>query len=964
MLLELSSCWITKINTAVASNHGSQGLHETIEFQTPHYTQNPLSNPYIPCIFNFLGCARHFYLEELQEWTFHTSEHMKDLPFPVHPQLNHDTAGTLDSQHYDPNSSSFGLSHNQDQSSSLLPLDSQSQTISLDTTSNHRTPSNNPSCSQTNPEEAISQFEKSILPFSLFSQRKAAKLIAELKRLVVEEKEFGDTEDASAKVILESPASSFQDSSSTSEVMDTDNTSVSSSDPRPLTQGQVTSTPTSSKHRHRCEKCIYFCTRPDCDYATHSKIDWKRHEEGDKHWPQERYLCFHCPLPLPTTDFLGNLSCQFCHIPLPPGVDSRTHFLQCDIARENIKSFGRDDHFSKHLREKHSMNTRDRAQAVASWKYIIHSNWPRQCDFCEVRFQAWEERMQHLAEHFLAIFKAKPKGFRPPGFGVQRKDDDSDDDDDNSPFNDGKPICGQKRAARSSFQTQPKTSKSRHTQTNRMSTQGGTRRRSHGPTHLVEMKDELLTTSPPGRRTSLALERYLNDPDEPTPTTWKTSAHSQKTHFQCPVRISRPPRTLFGYETYEPQHLGRATAAKHSKDVGQELEAKARVPVSLMEIGELLKKIKKRYGLQDTIGIQSKVICLPLDNGKPHFHLKFVCQNSSAGPSIIFRIPSNEFVELTNALSTSIEFDKHSWDLCDQNGSQQTLHHIYHGSKMRPVKENTRRWSFHEMVKSREQYFAMLSRAYLDPAFSKAEASRSFGTKNEQARQSLKALGILSQFRGPRMSILGFARDQLPFRQLIGRTESIEGKCGSIIAFMGKSFAVQTQVPQKKTQSYSVTASGLFEEAVVLIDALRSLHDTPITPHTRFHMDLKPANILCSYVVHSELFKVSDFGMSSFAFNKKQIGGSISSRASARGKIQIWHYSALPQKNLSSQRISFQQQEKLYQKQILRDSARFLRLIDGNMYYTADIYDQAYDQRLDKFGRAIFNFQFAFLGSQ
>jgi hypothetical protein len=57
----------------------------------------------------------------------------------------------------------------------------------------------------------------------------------------------------------------------------------------------------------------YQCTYPDCMSAFASPVDWKRHEEKDKHWPQQRYMCLECPISV--TDGLFQLFCSFCSMP-------------------------------------------------------------------------------------------------------------------------------------------------------------------------------------------------------------------------------------------------------------------------------------------------------------------------------------------------------------------------------------------------------------------------------------------------------------------------------------------------------------------------------------------------------------------------------------------------------------------------------------------------------------------------
>jgi hypothetical protein len=384
------------------------------------------------------------------------------------------------------------------------------------------------------PQEAIALFEESIQPFSIFSQLKAADLINQLKQLVLEEQKYGrSSQPGASEVNVSSTAPSTQDSVSNPEVVDseslTDNTSVSSTPQKPAKDAEDTEDSMSideeqneAKHEpctHCGVKTLYYCTRKNCGYGTHSFADYKRHEEGDKHWPQDRFMCLECPAnPAPSMN--GEPVCEYCLVPLSHlGGSMRSHYLQCETARKDCTTFSRKDHLINHLRKDHGMINMN--QIVSNWRYAIDSKWPRQCGFCGVMFQNWAHRMKHLGEHFqegldMSSWKlpfskstdSRPQGPHPP------KDDD-DDDDDNSNGSGGRSwgkAIGQHNTQNNRPSTQSQAnnaSGSRHTQ----------KSSSHTRQRKVDIKDETpneseqqnIMDSVEVAKTSLTLERYLND---------------------------------------------------------------------------------------------------------------------------------------------------------------------------------------------------------------------------------------------------------------------------------------------------------------------------------------------------------------------------------------------------------------------------------------------------------------------
>jgi hypothetical protein len=298
----------------------------------------------------------------------------------------------------------------------------------------------------TKPERVVALLEEAVQQFSTFSKRKAASLISQFKQLIEDEKLYGIPYDDSSDIILTSTSSSSQDCRSISEASDsdhgTDDTSLSSAPSQPkqelrhdmMMDVKRPHTPSIQKG----SKSTYYCTRNTCSYSVQSFTDWKRHEEGERHWPQERFMCLQCPTPV--SDVNGNPSCQFCRVPCSQFAGTvEAHYLQCVSAQAEGKTFNRKDHLAEHLQNDHSISKNNASPLAATWKYSINSNWPRQCGFCGQRFQDWDQRMKHIAKHYregshISTWKLpfpRPRDSRPKGPEFHRRDDGSDGDDDN-----------------------------------------------------------------------------------------------------------------------------------------------------------------------------------------------------------------------------------------------------------------------------------------------------------------------------------------------------------------------------------------------------------------------------------------------------------------------------------------------------------------------------------------------------
>ncbi|CZR61400.1 uncharacterized protein PAC_11296 [Phialocephala subalpina] len=437
----------------------------------------------------------------------------------------------------------------------LSPLPSSSpreNSMSHHGTSNSSISEESQSSHHIDAQKELNMLDKTFKPTSTFAQRKKAHLMKELedklaetlrqlKELMIDDEKFGGSSDVESNHTLTSTVPSSKVSASASEILESDasadNTSVSSTPRQPENiPASVEDRPPPCRHKP-CQKCpfstLYHCTYKGCGYATHQFADFVRHEGGDGHWPQNRFMCLECcPGSTNSTqeapkDENGNSICVFCLLPfsLLPGTATQ-HFLECTAARNDATTFGRVDHLIEHRRDIHGIAGTNKVEqkevnkTTASWKYPIESEWPRQCGTCGAKFTTWDERMKHLAEHFQEEFRKKskrpfppPKDFT-PGPGPSRKDDDDDDDDTPNGGN-----CGPRRYAPGQ-QGQSQTVAAQNSSSK--SSQG---QRSQGR-HHNQTRDVYAcnlygqTALHLASNSSLALQRYLNDPDEPFATRW------------------------------------------------------------------------------------------------------------------------------------------------------------------------------------------------------------------------------------------------------------------------------------------------------------------------------------------------------------------------------------------------------------------------------------------------------------
>jgi len=381
-------------------------------------------------------------------------------------------------------------------------------------------------------QQALAVLKKTFQPSSVFSAQKFTDLMAQIEQLVIDNQKYFDPTPHPAGTVLASTASTTLDSYSNSGLVDsgclTDDTSVSSPNCPQANNAKDSSLSEERGHRaHRqCGKCgvkpLLYCTRKNCGYSTHIFTDWKRHEEGERHWPQERFMCLECPKAQNPTDVSRRPSCEFCNNPFQLGELARAHYIICESARRKNTTFGRKDRLIQHVREEHGLTYTN--LQVSTWGYAINSRWPRQCGFCEIQFTDWEQRARHIAEHFeegkdMSDWKwppVRPNDFRPPGPHNYPKDDDSDSGNDFDDSNGG--LRGRNTVRKRNATSSAARARNPTHRGGSQSFRSDPRERSHqlqGTEHLLQENHLDITNARSRGNLSVALERYLNDPYEP-----------------------------------------------------------------------------------------------------------------------------------------------------------------------------------------------------------------------------------------------------------------------------------------------------------------------------------------------------------------------------------------------------------------------------------------------------------------
>ena len=157
---------------------------------------------------------------------------------------------------------------------------------------------------------------------------------------------------------------------------------------RKIRAGKTTQKRHSVKEQRRY--CCTFC----CDRFK-SKYDWARHEKS-LHVTLEAWYCapFGAAIPSPTTP---EMFCAFCGAINPDSDHLLGHAATaCESESGARRSFRRKDHLVQHLRLVHKVTT---PSDIDDWK-IGQPAISSRCGICNQALKTWEQRVEHLAEHF------------------------------------------------------------------------------------------------------------------------------------------------------------------------------------------------------------------------------------------------------------------------------------------------------------------------------------------------------------------------------------------------------------------------------------------------------------------------------------------------------------------------------------------------------------------------------------
>lgn len=130
-----------------------------------------------------------------------------------------------------------------------------------------------------------------------------------------------------------------------------------------------------------------------CSDTFNTKYDWQRHEKA-LHLPVDRWIC------APQgglAEVNGTNVCVFCQAPDADSTHLETHdYLACRERLAEQRTFARKDHLRQHLRLTHNV---DYHPTMDQWRdSLTHLN--SRCGFCNAKFHTWQERVDHVADHF------------------------------------------------------------------------------------------------------------------------------------------------------------------------------------------------------------------------------------------------------------------------------------------------------------------------------------------------------------------------------------------------------------------------------------------------------------------------------------------------------------------------------------------------------------------------------------
>ncbi|KAF2750880.1 hypothetical protein M011DRAFT_186452 [Sporormia fimetaria CBS 119925] len=143
----------------------------------------------------------------------------------------------------------------------------------------------------------------------------------------------------------------------------------------------------------------FFCTF--CLKRFHTKVDWMRHEQT-AHMPEELWVC--CPR---TGEFPDR--CPFCAKSHPSPSHLADHnYISCQEKPLSERTFSQQDSFLQHISLVHKVTPGQKplrmTELLAAWRQTSPLRTDHQalhCGFCGKVFRTYNERTEHVSNHFL-----------------------------------------------------------------------------------------------------------------------------------------------------------------------------------------------------------------------------------------------------------------------------------------------------------------------------------------------------------------------------------------------------------------------------------------------------------------------------------------------------------------------------------------------------------------------------------
>lgn len=149
---------------------------------------------------------------------------------------------------------------------------------------------------------------------------------------------------------------------------------------------------TTTAHKREKHRRVFPCTFC-CDHFT-NKHDWARHERS-LHLCVDKWTCTPQGGAV-VSEATGRSHCAYCNMLDPTPHHLSTHNHEGCHAKSESHMFSRKDHLIQHLRLVHKLDT---LPIIDEWK-VRGPPVVSRCGLCNGEMLSWEERVEHLAQHF------------------------------------------------------------------------------------------------------------------------------------------------------------------------------------------------------------------------------------------------------------------------------------------------------------------------------------------------------------------------------------------------------------------------------------------------------------------------------------------------------------------------------------------------------------------------------------